>query len=87
MKNKSTALRILIATLAFLIICLYAAGLVFMMTKRSDIGINLWVISTVLGALFLYIKMKRDKKARDLEEVEKEEAEYQARLKKEQENN
>ena len=63
--------------LALVIVALYAAGLIVMFCGQFKIGLSLWFVSTVGGALLLYIKRTEEKRARDEAEFEKQEREYQ----------
>ena len=63
--------------LAIAIVALYPTGLVLMFCNRFQIGLSLWFVSTVGGALLLYVKHTDEKRARDEAEFEALEAEYQ----------
>lgn len=65
-----------------LILLIYAAGLILMVFANFTNGLTLWFISTVLGALLLYVKRKQEKKIRDLQEVEAQEKAYQENLRR-----
>ncbi len=57
-----------------LILLLYVAGMVVMIFVNFTHGLTLWFISTVLGALLLYVKRTQEKKIRDLQEEEAQES-------------
>ena len=68
------------------ILLIYLAGMVLMLFASFSQGLTLWFISTVLGALLLYVKHTLEKKIRDLQEVEAEEKAYQEKHAGEEEN-
>jgi len=69
--------------MAAVVILLYIAGMFLMIFKNFGNGVTLWALSTVLGALALYVKRTNDKKAADEKEFEEAEA---ARQQEEQQN-
>lgn len=84
---KSPVFRV---ALPVLIILLYIAGMFMMIFQNFGNGVTLWVLSTVLGALVLYVKRTQEKKRTDLLQAEEDERAYQAahgNEEKEQEQN
>lgn len=71
--------------LPLIIVLLYAAGIVFMLFANFAQGLSLWFLSTVFGALLLYVKRTQEKKRADLLRMEEEERAYQAAKKAKQE--
>ena len=65
--------------LGIVVVLIYAVGLLLMLIGKFSQGLRLWFISTVAGALLLYVKRKREKRAADEKAVEEEEAAYQKR--------
>lgn len=74
------AKQVIFTVLALIVVALYIVGIFLMIFGNARNGIDLWVISTVLGALLLFIRSKLAKKKAD---AEAEEAEERARLEKE----
>lgn len=68
------------------IVLLYAVGVVMMIFSAFAQGLSLWFLSTVFGALLLYVKRTQEKKKADLIRIEEEERAYQARKKAKQED-
>ena len=68
-----------------IIVLLYAIGIVLMIFSAFAQGLSLWFLSTVFGALLLYVKRTQEKKRADLLRMEEEERAYQARKKANQE--
>ena len=81
--------RTLRSVLCIAMVLMYIIGMFLMIFGMFAQGVALWFISTFGGALLLYIKRKRDKRAADEAAVEEEERIYQENLRKqkEQENN
>ena len=79
-KKMRTLLR---SITCFIIILCCPLGLILMLLNKLEIGIALWVLSTLAGIGLLYIKRTNDKKEEDLRRMEEEERAYQASLKKE----
>lgn len=71
--------------LPILIVLLYAVGVALMIFGCFPQGLSLWFLSTVFGALLLYVKRKQEKKRADLLQAEEEERAYQARKQTQQE--
>ena len=71
-----------------IIVLLYIAGVIMMIFAEFAQGLSLWFLSTVFGALLLYVKRTQEKKRADLIRIEEEERAYQAakRGKQEAEN-
>lgn len=65
-----------------LILLIYVAGLILMIFSNFTNGLTLWFVSTVLGALLLYVKRTQEKKIRDLREMEAQEEAYQKNLRR-----
>ncbi len=63
--------------LGIIIVLIYAVGLVMMFIGYFSQGLGLWFVSTVAGALLLYVKRTQEKKAADEKAMEEEEAAYQ----------
>lgn len=68
-----------------IIVLLYLAGMFLMIFSAFAQGMSLWFLSTVFGALLLYVKRTQEKKKADLLQIEAEEAAYQASKNKTQE--
>ena len=68
-----------------IIVLLYIAGVFMMIFAQFAQGLSLWFLSTVFGALLLYVKRTQEKKKADLLQMEEEERAYQARKKAKQE--
>ena len=83
MENQNSKEKKLYRALALAIVALFAVGLVLLLCKVYSIGLALWFISTVAGAIMLYIKKKREKRALDEQQQEEEEQRYQAARKAE----
>ena len=66
--------------LPILIVLLYIVGVILMIFARFEQGLVLWFISTVGGALLLYVKRVQEKKLADLLQEEADEQAYQARV-------
>ena len=64
-----------------IIVLLYIAGIIMMIFAAFAQGLSLWFLSTVFGALLLYVKRTQEKKRADLIRIEEEERAYQARKK------
>ena len=56
--------------LPLLSVILCVLGVILMLAGRFDMGLGLWFISLVAGALTLYVRRTLEKKLRDLEEEE-----------------
>ena len=54
MNTQKNALRILRAVVALLLIAAYIAGLIAMLTSNVQLGLILWVVSTLGGIGMLY---------------------------------
>ena len=63
--------------LGIVIVLIYAVGLVMMFIGYFSQGLGLWFVSTVAGALLLYVKRTQAKRAADEKALEEEEAAYQ----------
>ena len=63
--------KMLRAALSLILVGMYIAGLVALFLQKTELGVNLWVISTAgsLGLLYWIHVMKR--RAEDREKVEK----------------
>lgn len=68
--------------LSMLIVLLYAAGLILMIAGSFTSGASMWAVSTIAGALVLYVKHRQEKRAADEAEVAEEERRYQENLRK-----
>lgn len=68
-----------------IIVLFYLAGMFLMIFSAFAQGMSLWFLSTVFGALLLYVKRTQEKKKADLLQIEAEEAAYQASKNKTQE--
>ena len=68
-----------------IIVLLYIAGVIMMIFAEFAQGLSLWFLSTVFGALLLYVKRTQEKKKADLIRIEEEERAYQAKKKATQE--
>lgn len=68
-----------------IIVLLYSAGVFMMIFSQFPQGLSLWFLSTVFGALLLYVKRTQEKKKADLIRIEEEERAYQANKKAQQE--
>ncbi len=68
--------------LSMLIVLLYAAGLILMLAGSFTSGASMWAVSTIAGALVLYVKHRQEKRAADEAEFEEEERRYQENLRK-----
>lgn len=68
-----------------IIVALYVVGIIMMIFSAFAQGLSLWFLSTVFGALQLYVKRTQEKKKADILQMEKEEQAYQASKKAEQE--
>ena len=81
--------RTLRSVLSIAFVLMYIIGMFLMLFSYFAQGLSLWFVSTFGGALLLYIKHKRDKRAADEAAIEEEERIYQEnkRKQKEQENN
>lgn len=53
---------------ALVIVALYAVGLVLMFTS-FEAGVTCWVVSTVAGAVFLFVRRERRKRAENEETI------------------
>lgn len=84
-QNKKTNLQ-LWRLMALLVIVLYIAGMFLMIFRQFGNGVTLWALSTVIGALALYVKRTNEKKAADEKEFEEAERAYQQKLKEEKQN-
>lgn len=71
--------------LPIVIVLLYAVGVTLMIFDCFPQGLALWFLSTVFGALLLYVKRKQEKKRADLLQAEEDERAYQARRQAQQE--
>jgi len=69
--------------LPIVVVALYFIGMILMILDQFGNGVTLWVVSTVLGALMLYVKRTNEKKAADERRMEEEERAYQQKLKEE----
>ena len=78
MEKQDTREKKLYRILALAIVILFAVGLVLLLCKVYSIGLALWFISMVAGAVMLYIKKKREKRALDAQREDEEERRYQA---------
>lgn len=67
------------------VIAFYFIGMFLMIFGLFRQGVALWFISTVGGALMLYVKKRQDKKVEDLRLEEEEERRYQEKMKAEAE--
>lgn len=67
------------------VIAFYFIGMFLMIFGLFDQGVALWFISTVGGAIMLYVKKRQDKKVADLLQEEEEERQYQEKMKAEAE--
>lgn len=54
MKSQNNALRTLRAVVALLLVAAYVAGLIAMLTSNVQLGLILWVASTLGGIGLLY---------------------------------
>lgn len=54
MNTQKNALRMLRAVVALLLIAAYIAGLIAMLTSNVQLGLILWVVSTLGGIGMLY---------------------------------
>ena len=54
MKTQNNALRTLRAVVALLLVAAYVAGLIAMLTSNVQLGLILWVASTLGGIGLLY---------------------------------
>lgn len=68
------AKQMIFTVIALIVIILYITGIILMICGNARNGIDLWVISTVVGALLLYVRRTLAKKKADLEAEEAEEA-------------
>lgn len=82
-KETAAAIR---KWLAIAVVLVYAVGLVMMLAGLFNQGLALWFVSTVGGALLLYVKRTQEKKAADEKAIEAEEAAYQEKLRHAQRN-
>ena len=64
MNTQKNALRMLRAVVALLLIAAYIAGLIAMLTSNVQLGLILWVVST-LGGIGLLYWLKQAKKDAD----------------------
>ena len=71
--------------LSLLIVLLYAVGLILMLAGNLSSGASMWAVSTIAGALLLYVKHTQEKRAADEAEMEEEERRYQENLRKSEE--
>ena len=67
------------------VIAAYFIGMILMIFGLFGQGVSLWVLSTVGGAILLYVKKRQDQKVEDLKREEEEERAYQEKLKAEKE--
>ena len=69
--NKSAASRKLRTALSILMVTLYIAGLVAMFAGSFQLGLYLWVISTVGGIGLLYWIRTMDRRREEAEQIAK----------------
>jgi len=69
--------------LPIIIVVMYIIGIFLMIFQQFAQGLSLWFLSTVFGALHLYVKRTQEKKKADYLRIEEEERLYQENLKKE----
>ena len=67
--------------LPIIVVIEYIIGLFLMFVQHFSQGLSLWFLSTVLGALLLYVKRTQEKKKADLLQAEEDERQYQENLK------
>ena len=67
------------------VIAFYFIGMILMIFGLFGQGVSLWFLSTVGGAVMLYVKKRQDKKVEDLKREEEEERAYQEKMKAEAE--
>lgn len=72
--------------LPVIIIALYVVGIFLMIFSYPAQGLSLWFLSTVFGALQLYVKRTQEKKKADYLRIEEEERAYQQRMKEQEQN-
>lgn len=67
MEKENAAARRLRSIVAILLVVLYAAGLVAMLTSRVQVALILWVVSTLGGIGLLYWIHTMNKRREDAE--------------------
>ena len=90
-KQNNTSHALIWRLLAILVILFYLIGIVLMILGRRGVGnfgngVTLWALSTVIGAIALYVKRTNDNKAADQKEFEENERLYQQKLREEAQN-
>ena len=90
-KQKNTSRALVWRLLAVMVIVFYLVGMILMILGRRGVGnfgngVTLWALSTVIGALALYVKRTNDKKAADQKEFEENERLYQQKLREDAQN-
>ena len=78
MDSQKSALRALRSTVSLLLVAMYVAGLVAMLTSRVQLGLILWVVSTLGGIGLLYWIKTRDKNRKAQEEAARDKGELEA---------
>ncbi|MBR6218977.1 MAG: hypothetical protein IKQ80_00265 [Clostridia bacterium] len=77
MNTQKNALRTLRAVVALLLIAAYIAGLIAMLTSNVQLGLILWVVSTLggIGMLYWLRTAEKNREAREKAAADKSEPE------------
>ena len=78
MDSQKSALRALRSAVSILLVAMYVAGLVAMLPSRVQLGLILWVVSTLGGIGLLYWIKTRDKNRKAQEEAARDKGEPEA---------